>query len=245
MNTEALELYLPLDPADIPSAQQKGAMVRNGRIMFFEKSKVKQARQLITSTLLNLAGDQRCEHSAYCATILYVFRPKTLTKKMMGKPKTTRPDLDNLSKIVLDAITDSHIAWSDDNQVSTLVLGQRWAKKDEEAFVYILIKEDAQEYEQQDAEEADAGGSIRDVFSQYKDGTVYITRKEWISKNKDGYDVCERCFCRDRGMACEARVEAKRKQVFSVEITRLGDTLSDLIFAEDFYEKDWIIFAEK
>lgn len=36
-------------------------------------------------------------------------------------PKTTRPDLDNLVKNVLDALTAAQ-AWSDDSQVSTLVI---------------------------------------------------------------------------------------------------------------------------
>lgn len=143
MNTEALELYLPIDPADIPSAQQKGAMVRNGRIMFYEKSKVKTARKLITSTLLDLADGQRCEHSAYCVTIVYVYRPSTIKRKQFGMPKTTRPDIDNVTKLMLDAISDSHIAWADDGAVSTLVLRKRYAHSDEEAFVYIRIEEES------------------------------------------------------------------------------------------------------
>lgn len=246
MNTEVLELYLPIDPADIPSAQHKGAIVRNGRVMFFEKTNVKNARKIITSSLIDLAGDQRCEHSAYCATILYVFKPKSLTKKMMGKPKTTRPDLDNITKLMLDAITDSHVAWGDDSHVSTLVLSQRWAKEDEEAYIYIRIEADTQEEQQQEAKNDDAGGSIWNVFSQYKGGTAYITRKAWIvQKDEYGRERCDRCFARDSGIACEMMAVAKNKRIIEHIITHCGDTLGDLIFAEDFYEKDWVIFAEK
>lgn len=39
-------------------------------------------------------------------------------------PKTTRPDLDNLVKNVLDALTDAG-AWADDSQISTLHIKKR------------------------------------------------------------------------------------------------------------------------
>lgn len=137
------ELFLPIDPADIPSAQQKGAMVRNGRIFFYEKTKVRQARQAIVRALLSCSNGERIHKlPAYGVLIEYVYRPKTLKKSEQGKAKTTRPDLDNISKIVLDAITDSHIAWEDDSQASTVGYKKRFAEEGEEAHTHIIFAED-------------------------------------------------------------------------------------------------------
>jgi Holliday junction resolvase RusA-like endonuclease len=142
-----IDLYLPIDPAELPSAQQKGVMIQYGHPVFYEKAKVKKARSLILTTLLNLHNGERLACDAYSVTIEYVYRPKTLRKRDYGKRKTTRPDIDNLTKLVLDAITDSHIAFLDDGAVSTLILRKRNAKEFEEAFVHITIEEDVDEFE--------------------------------------------------------------------------------------------------
>jgi Holliday junction resolvase RusA-like endonuclease len=138
-----MELYLPIDPADIPSAQQKGVMVRYGRVMFYEKSNVTKARNALINALKNCSNGETINClPAYSCLIVYVYKPKTLKRKDFGKPKTTRPDVDNITKLVLDAITDSHIAWMDDGQVTTLAMRKRYAEDDEAPFVYINIDAD-------------------------------------------------------------------------------------------------------
>lgn len=49
--------------------------------------------------------------------VLYVFkRPKSYKKSSHREWKTTKPDKDNLDKLLMDAITKSGL-WNDDNQV--------------------------------------------------------------------------------------------------------------------------------
>lgn len=137
-----IEYFMPLDPQGLPTAQQKGAIYRNGRIMFYEKSKVKSARAEIVHLLLEKFAMHTLDFDAYNVTMVYVYRPASIRKKDFGRPKTTRPDVDNLTKLILDAISDSHIAWKDDGQVSTLLLRKRYADCDEEPYIYIRIEED-------------------------------------------------------------------------------------------------------
>lgn len=140
-----LELFLPIDPADLPTAQQKGAKVINGRVMFFETSRVKSARKLIMQSVLDASkGNRLFDCEAYQVSIVYVYRPATIRRRDFGMPKVTRPDVDNLTKLVLDAISDAHIAWADDGAVSTLSLRKRYAYEDEEAFIYVLIEPETQ-----------------------------------------------------------------------------------------------------
>lgn len=140
-----LELYLPIDPAELPTAQQKGAKVVGRRVMFFETSRVKSARKLIMASVLDACkGNRLFDWVAYQVTIVYVYRPATILRRDFGMPKVTRPDVDNLTKLVLDAISDAHIAWADDGAVSSLALKKRYAYEDEEAFIYVLIEPETQ-----------------------------------------------------------------------------------------------------
>lgn len=55
----------------------------------------------------------------------------------MSEPKTTKPDVDNLAKLILDAMTKSRY-WKDDNQVAELSISKHWS---EIPGVYVLAKE--------------------------------------------------------------------------------------------------------
>ncbi len=47
--------------------------------------------------------------------------PPSYSKKLWGQPHTKKPDLDNLSKLVMDALGKTKQWWRDDSQVWDLV----------------------------------------------------------------------------------------------------------------------------
>ena len=57
-----------------------------------------------------------------------------------GVPKRTIPDIDNLLKLTLDALTNAHV-WRDDNQITKLSSEDLWAGPDGEARIEIEIEE--------------------------------------------------------------------------------------------------------
>ena len=50
-----------------------------------------------------------------------------------------KPDLDNIVKVVMDALTD--FAWNDDNQVVTIEASKSYALDDEEPRLIIEIEQ--------------------------------------------------------------------------------------------------------
>ena len=150
-----VQLTLPIDPATLPTAQQKG-VTRAGLV--YTKARVRQAKRLLVEALREEAACARDllemeygtlavrrYHSAregapWSVAIEYVYSLKTAPKRMGGLPKATRPDLDNLTKLVLDALTESGVAFADDGQVAILQVRKRHARAGEDAHVRLVFE---------------------------------------------------------------------------------------------------------
>ena len=108
--------------ADFPTvtAQQKG-VTRGGH--FYTKPEVKAAHDWFKWKFAS-SFPKRSEfpdkEKAFRVCIHFHYRHSK--KKFWGKPKITRPDVDNQTKIILDSITHSHLIWWDDSQVTELIV---------------------------------------------------------------------------------------------------------------------------
>ena len=83
-----------------------------------------------------------------CSVILqfYFQRPKSqlrtngMVRETAPGPHTSKPDLDNLAKLVLDHITRNGSFWGDDAQVDMLAIGKEWANAGEGGGVLVTIR---------------------------------------------------------------------------------------------------------
>lgn len=83
-----------------------------------------------------------------CSVILqfYFQRPKShlrtsgTVKESAPGPHTSKPDLDNLAKLVLDRITRNGRFWGDDAQVDMLAIGKEWANAPASGGVLVTIR---------------------------------------------------------------------------------------------------------
>ena len=126
------------------TAQQKGVFVRNGRAHFFTKSKVRDAENLLAS-LLYMHKPKEPFRSAVelRATWAFPYRksePKRRTASGEYLPHTTRPDLDNLEKGLLDVLTRLRF-WEDDSLVAQKRTTKAWGPH---PFLEIYIREIAE-----------------------------------------------------------------------------------------------------
>lgn len=136
-----MRLDLEIDPASLPTAQQKG-VTRDGRV--YTKSKVLRAKKRLVDALREVFYVERDKRRGdafgwgplsatrdsglpWSVAIEFVYALRTTPRRVAGFPKPTRPDLDNLTKLVLDALTESACFFADDAQVVTLATLKRHA----------------------------------------------------------------------------------------------------------------------
>ena len=138
------------DPAKLPSAQHKG-IARTGHV-YTKPAVVRAVRAIVcllreehVKRLKAHEGDyeflQRLQDGKkgkpWAVAIEYVYRLNSTPRRKWGAAKATRPDLDNLTKLVLDAVMLSGVAFADDGQVADMHLTKRHAEAGEKAHIAI------------------------------------------------------------------------------------------------------------
>ena len=124
---------------DIPSAtaQQIGVAIRNGRPHTYKKKKVKEAEAHFAVNLRPHRPHQPVE-GATMLSIVWSYHSKV--KKRNGEMKITRPDLDNLNKIIQDSLVREGFL-KDDAQVAILKSYKVWTDRPENIHIVIQTLE--------------------------------------------------------------------------------------------------------
>mgnify|MGYP002686059653 CR=1 FL=1 len=116
-----IEFFMPMIP---PTAthQLKQVQVVNGKPRFYEPAAVKAARAKLTA---HLAGHRPPEpmDGPLSLMVKWCFPAKDKTN---GSWRTSRPDTDNLNKLLKDCMTALGF-WHDDAQVAQEIIEKFWA----------------------------------------------------------------------------------------------------------------------
>ena len=105
------EFVMMFDKMPTATAQQKGINHRTGTV--YTKTKVQDVKDMFLERLKEHAPEHPIE-GAVAITIHFQFDIKD--KKKWNTWKTTRPDTDNMEKLLLDCMTKAGF-WLDDSQV--------------------------------------------------------------------------------------------------------------------------------
>jgi len=132
MENTALEFFLPMDP---PTAthQEKRWRVVKGKPVSYEPPEVRTARAKLTA---HLAG-HRPERPLEGPVRLLVKWCFPRGRHGDGEYRDTRPDTDNLQKLLKDCMTDVGF-WKDDAQVASEICEKFWA---EVPGIYVCAEE--------------------------------------------------------------------------------------------------------
>ena len=115
------------------TAQEKQVRVVHGKPIFYDPASVKEAKKLLTSHLILHRPDEPLTGALTLRT-LWLF-PRGKSHKH-GEWRVTKPDTDNLQKLLKDCMTKTGF-WHDDAQVVREIVEKRWA--DEPSGIYIEV----------------------------------------------------------------------------------------------------------
>ena len=117
------------------TAQMKQVRVVKGKPIFYDPPAVKEARNALTAHLVLHKPDKPMS-GGISLRVLWLF-PRGKSHRN-GEWRITKPDTDNLQKLLKDCMTRCGF-WNDDAQVAREIIEKRWS--DEPCGIYIELEE--------------------------------------------------------------------------------------------------------
>lgn len=111
------------------TAQQKGERVVGGYIHHYKKKNVRDAEAILKDALLEHVPDKPVSGEPIWLGVVWEFPyPKSAKKHLPGwkRRKITRPDTDNLNKLLKDVMTDMGF-WEDDALICTEMITKQYS----------------------------------------------------------------------------------------------------------------------
>ena len=115
--------FLEMQPPTV-TAQEHKVRIVHGKPMFYDTAKLKSARNTFESLLRQYKPDAPME-GPISLTVCWHFATKTHKD---GSYRVTRPDTDNLQKLLKDCMTRTGF-WKDDAQVCNEEVTKRWSRQ--------------------------------------------------------------------------------------------------------------------
>jgi len=128
-----LEFFMPMAKVPTSTHQMKQVRVANGKPVFYEPPDVRAARDKLMAHLAKHKPDVPLTGPLRLVTKWCFSRGKHKD----GEYKTTRPDTDNLQKMLKDCMTEVGF-WTDDALVVSEITEKFWA---EVPGIYIRVEE--------------------------------------------------------------------------------------------------------
>lgn len=126
---------------EIPGEPVSKARPRHGNGHTYTPTKTKNFEKLVGMKYKAAGGEIFEGPVSVTIAVWYQVRPswpKYKRTAMIGQPHTSKPDLDNVIKSILDGLNGS--AWEDDAQVSKVRAAKHWY--DGEPMTIVIVEED-------------------------------------------------------------------------------------------------------
>lgn len=118
---QQLSFFLPMQPPTV-THQEKKVHVVNGKPVFYEPAELKAARQKLMAHLAKYIPERRLS-GAVRLSVSWLFPCGDAHQP--GEYRITKPDTDNLQKLLKDCMTAAGF-WTDDAQVAMEQVQKRW-----------------------------------------------------------------------------------------------------------------------
>ncbi len=117
-----IQFFMPMIPPTV-TAQEHKVRVSGGKPVFYDPAELKEAKSKLTANLAKHCTD-RPFSSAVRLVVKWLF--PVSGKHRNGEYRTTRPDTDNLQKMLKDCMTELGF-WKDDALVASEITEKFWA----------------------------------------------------------------------------------------------------------------------
>lgn len=128
-----MNIFIAMNPPTVTAQEHKVKVVK-GKPLFYDPPEVKDAKTLLTAHL-SQHRPATALSGALSLRTLWLF-PRGRHKN--GEWRVTKPDTDNLQKLLKDCMTKCGF-WKDDAQVVRETVEKRWS--DEPCGIYIEVQE--------------------------------------------------------------------------------------------------------
>ena len=117
-----IEFFMPMQPPTI-THQEKKIRTSKGRPVVYEPPELKEARAKLTAHLAQYAPAEPMQ-APVAITAIWCFAADR--NHAHGTPKTTKPDIDNMQKLLLDCMTKVNF-WHDDSVIASANFQKWWS----------------------------------------------------------------------------------------------------------------------
>ena len=130
---------MPVVSFSVPFVRGKLRVRTTKRGSAYTPDKTAEAMELIRLAYDRASGGKSAPKGAPVSVTIITSRPmpKSRPKKLTSEPDTFKPDVDNIAKLVLDALNG--FAWDDDTQVAQLQVKKHPRTRDSEACTAVQI----------------------------------------------------------------------------------------------------------
>lgn len=126
------EFFMSMIPPTV-TAQEHKVTIKNGKPIFYDTPEIKNAKDKLMAHLAQHKPQQRYE----CGVRLFVKWLFPKGSHANGEYRITKPDTDNLQKLLKDCMTRCGF-WKDDCLVASEIVEKFWAER---SGIYICIEE--------------------------------------------------------------------------------------------------------
>lgn len=116
------EFFMPMNPPTV-THQEKKVHVVKGKPIMYEPDELREARQKLMA-YLSAHTINEPYHTKIRLTVIWYF--KATGKHKPGEYRSSKPDLDNLNKLLQDCMTRMKF-WDDDALIVGLMTEKRWS----------------------------------------------------------------------------------------------------------------------
>ncbi len=131
-----MEFFLDIHPPTVTAQEHKVRVVR-GRPLFYDTPRLKSARSTFESLLMKHRPETPLQ-GPVALTVEWRFNTKSHRE---GAYRVTRPDTDNLQKLLKDCMTRTGF-WDDDAQVCREEVTKRWSRQNPGIYIKVVSIDD-------------------------------------------------------------------------------------------------------